>query len=147
MIALDTNLLVYAHHAEFPQHRRAFELVRNTAEGTEPWGIPWPCLGEFVSTVTNSRWFEPPSTMKEAVDQLDTWLASPTLRLLGERQATWPHFRALLTSTGPWRARVHDARIAAICLDHGVEELWTAGRDFSRFPQLHTRNPILGSDG
>lgn len=146
MIALDTNLLVYAHHAEFPQYQRAFELLRRTAEGSEPWGIPWPCLGEFVSTVTNPRWFEPPSTTREAVDQLDAWLASPTLRLLGERRATWPHFRALLMSSGARRARVHDARIVAICLDHGIEELWTADRDFSQFPQLRTRNPILVSD-
>jgi predicted nucleic acid-binding protein len=37
--------------------------------------------------------------------------------------------------------KVHDARIAALCLDHGVSELWTVDRDFSRFP-LVTRNPL-----
>jgi uncharacterized protein len=39
--------------------------------------------------------------------------------------------------------QIHDARIAAICLQHGVSELWTADRDFSRFPQLKTRNPLV----
>jgi predicted nucleic acid-binding protein len=39
--------------------------------------------------------------------------------------------------------RVYDARIAAICLQHGVRELWTADRDFSRFPQLKTVNPLI----
>jgi predicted nucleic acid-binding protein len=38
--------------------------------------------------------------------------------------------------------RVHDARIAALCLAHGVRELWTADRDFSRFPSLATSNPL-----
>jgi uncharacterized protein len=38
---------------------------------------------------------------------------------------------------------VHDARIAALCLSHGVRELWSADRDFSRFPRLRTRNPLL----
>ena len=40
---------------------------------------------------------------------------------------------------------VHDARIAAICVAHGVEELYTRDRDFSIFPELRTRDPILGS--
>ena len=39
--------------------------------------------------------------------------------------------------------KVHDARIAAICLSHGVDVLFTADRDFSHFPDLKTRNPLL----
>ena len=38
---------------------------------------------------------------------------------------------------------VHDARIAALCLDHGVHEFWTADRDFARFPDLRVRNPLV----
>jgi predicted nucleic acid-binding protein len=37
---------------------------------------------------------------------------------------------------------VHDARIAAVCLAHGVEEFWSVDRDFSRFPQLPVVNPL-----
>ena len=37
---------------------------------------------------------------------------------------------------------VHDARIAALCLHHGVKKLLSADRDFSRFPQLVTANPL-----
>ena len=39
--------------------------------------------------------------------------------------------------------RVHDARIAAVCILHGVRELWSADRDFSRFPDLKVRNPLI----
>ncbi|MEK6245650.1 MAG: hypothetical protein AABM33_14270 [Pseudomonadota bacterium] len=38
---------------------------------------------------------------------------------------------------------IHDARIAALCLHHGVKELWTVDRDFSRFPALRVRNPLV----
>ena len=31
---------------------------------------------------------------------------------------------------------VHDARVAAICVAHGVEELLTADRDFALFPEV-----------
>jgi predicted nucleic acid-binding protein len=44
-------------------------------------------------------------------------------------------------------AQVHDARIAALCLHHGVTELWTADRDFGRFPELRTRNPLIDAAG
>lgn len=40
-------------------------------------------------------------------------------------------------------AMVHDGRIAALCLHHGVSELWTADRDFSRFATLAVRNPLV----
>ena len=143
MIAVDTNLLVYAHREEFPHHKRANELIRDLATGRAPWGIPWPCVGEFVSVVTSPRPFKRPSTAQEVAIQLDVWVHAPTARLLGERADTWQHFRALLVTSGLTRASVHDARIAAICLDHRVRELWSADRDFSRFPALTTRNPLI----
>src|SRR5699024_9884608 len=51
--------------------------------------------------------------------------------------------RSLVTDGRVVGPRVHDARIAAICLSHGISELWTADRDFSRFPALKTRNPLV----
>jgi predicted nucleic acid-binding protein len=54
----------------------------------------------------------------------------------------WTFLARLLTErkiTGP---AVHDARIAALCLANGVRELWSADRDFSRFPDLRTANPL-----
>jgi hypothetical protein len=38
---------------------------------------------------------------------------------------------------------VHDARVAALCLRHGVRTLFTADRDFSRFPTLKVKNPLV----
>lgn len=37
---------------------------------------------------------------------------------------------------------LRDAKIAAICLQNGVREFWTADREFSRFPGLRTVNPL-----
>ena len=36
----------------------------------------------------------------------------------------------------------HDAHIAALVVEHGASELWTADRDFARFPGVHVRNPF-----
>ncbi len=143
MIAVDTNVLVYAHRREPREHEAAYERVRELAEGSEPWGIPWPCVYEFFSVVTNPRiWKDAASTPEEAWMQMEAWFDAPGLRLLGETEG----FVALLAGFAR-RPRVrgpiiHDARVAAICLAHGVEKLITRDRDFSLFPELAAENPF-----
>ncbi len=143
MIALDTNLLVYAHRRDQDQHEAAASAVRSVAESVEPWAIPWPCVHEFLAIVTHPRIFEPPSPLSTALEQIDAWLESPTLVLLSERADHWRHLRLLVEAGDVRGPRVHDARVAALCHAHGVTELWTADRDFGRFPQLRTRNPLV----
>ena len=142
MIAVDTNILVYAHRRDAEFHPAAARRLRELAEGRATWAIPWPCLHEFVAFVTHPRIWDPPSSTRQAVEQVDAWLESPTLVLLGEPPGYWPTLRRLLEEgrvTGPL---VHDARVAAICLAHGVREFWTVDRDFGRFPRLRVRNPL-----
>jgi hypothetical protein len=38
---------------------------------------------------------------------------------------------------------VHDVRIAALCVVNGVSELLAADRNFGRFNELKTRNPLI----
>ena len=143
MIAVDTNVLVYAHRRESRVHEAARVVLRELAEGDRPWAIPWPCGHEFLSVVTTRRiWRGAQSTPDQAWSQLRAWTDSPTNRLLGEttdflgileRFACRPRVRGPL---------VHDARVAAICVAHGVDELLTRDRDFGLFPELKTRNPF-----
>ncbi len=143
MWAIDTNVLVHAHRADSPFHRAASTTVRALAEGDAAWAIPWPCLHEFYATVTHPKVFQPPSTAEEGLRQIEAWMGSPSLVLLGEGPDHAARLAALVRAgkvTGP---RVHDARIAAICLAHRVTVLLTADRDFGRFPSLVTRNPLV----
>ena len=142
MIALDTNVLVYAHRDDGPFHETARELVRGLAEGPATWGIPWPCVHEFLAVVTHPRIFRPPSTMAQALAQVKAWRASPTLALLGEEQDHLEILGGLLRDGDVRGPQVHDARVAAICISGGVRELWSVDRDFSRYPQLRTVNPL-----
>ena len=103
MIAVDTNLLVYAYRADSEWHERADGCIRN---------------------------------------QVDAWIESPSLVLLAEGQEHWSELRTQIEAGRIAGPRVHDARIAVLCLAHGVRELWTADRDFSRFANLATANPL-----
>lgn len=145
MIAVDTNVLVYAHRADSEFNDEAYTCVEKLAVGTARWSIPWPCVHEFFSIVTHPKIYDPPSSGEQAIEQVEAWLESPSLVLLQEAPNHWDALKPLLVAgkvTGP---RVHDARIAALCLAHGVVELWSADRDFSRFPALRTRNPLSES--
>lgn len=143
MIAVDTNILVYAHRQEVPQHPAAKNLLRDLASGQTRWAIPWPCCYEFFGIVTHRRiWKEAASTPQQAWAQLEAWAGSPALSLLGESGDFMPVLKKYTLRPRVSGPVVHDARVAAICAAHGVEELLTADRDFSLFPELRIRNPF-----
>ena len=143
MIAVDTNILVYAHRIDSPWHPAAEKCVRELAEGRESWAVPWPCVHEFFSIVTHPRIYDPPTPPAAALDQIDAWLESPSLVLLAESPAYWTVLKSVLSRSGVRGPRVHDGRIAALCREHGVRELWSTDRDFTRFAEIKTRNPLL----
>jgi uncharacterized protein len=143
VIAIDTNLLVYAHRSDSKFHAIARETIEQLRHQPAPWAIAWPCVHEFIAIVTHPRIYKPASKLEDALAFVEALLASPELHLLAESSNYFEKLRQLSVAarlTGP---RIHDARIAALCLHHGVRELWSADRDFSLFPQLKHRNPLV----
>jgi toxin-antitoxin system PIN domain toxin len=136
VIAVDTNVLVYAHMSGSPFHERAKSALAELAEGSAFWAIPSPCLYEFYCVVTHRDIYSPPSTPAQALQQIGGWRSSPTLRVITE---THDHLDVMaeLARRGELRgSMIYDARVSAICLSHGVHELMTMDRDFTRFPEL-----------
>ena len=143
MIAIDTNILVYAHRRESRAHEQAAAAIRLLAEGDSAWAIPWPCCYEFLSVVTNRRiWQDDTTSPERAWDQIAAWTASPSNRLIGETDDFLEILERFVRRPRVVGGAVHDARIAAICVAHGVDALLTRDRDFTLFPELRTRNPI-----
>lgn len=128
---------------DLPENSVAFELITSLAKSDNLWAIPWPCLYEFLSVITNRAvWKDNVATIEQAWKQIENWFDSPSNQPIGETEnflkilgdfVKRPHVRG---------AVVYDARIAAICVANGVEELLTRDRDFSLFPELKTRNPF-----
>jgi toxin-antitoxin system PIN domain toxin len=143
LIGVDTNILVYAHREDSPFHIAAVRRVAELAEGRASWAIPWPCLHEFLAIVTHPRIYAPPSSLARALAQVEAWLESPSLTLLAESAAHWTTLSSLLVDGRVAGPQVHDARVAALCREHGVRELWSADRDFSRFAGLFVVNPLV----
>jgi predicted nucleic acid-binding protein len=142
LIAVDTNLLVYSHRRECPLHTGAWSCMRELVASRRAWAIPVHCLVEFAAVVSNSRIWRQVSTPEHIAAQVTAWRSSPDLRLLSDDDAVWERCAGLARSGRILAGQWYDARIAAVCLSHGVSELWTVDRDYSRFPDLETVNPL-----
>jgi uncharacterized protein len=143
VIAVDTNVLVYSHRREVAEHVVALRVLSELANGDSRWAIPWPCVYEFFSVVTNARiWKDAVSSPAQAWQQIEAWMDSPSLSLLSETDDFRATLQGLATRARVRGAVIHDARVAAICLAHGVRELLSRDRDFSLFPELALRNPF-----
>ncbi len=144
MIAVDTNILVYAHRADSPFHDRARSALESLAAGPRPWAIPWPCVHEFFAVVTHPRIYKTATPTQMVFAQLRALQSLPNLAFIAEADEHLLHLEPLALAARLQGGAIHDARIAAICLAHGVSELWSADRDFSRLPALAVRNPLIG---
>ncbi|MHB8309155.1 MAG: TA system VapC family ribonuclease toxin [Metallibacterium sp.] len=147
MIAVDTTILVYAHRPDYAQmHALALTAMNALANSRRPWAIPWPCVHEFVGNVTNRRIYKTPTSLAMALQAASVWLASDQVQLLHESPGHFHTLSELCVDADVCGSQIHDARIAAICVDHGVSQLWTVDRDFSRFhARLPVRNPLKSS--
>jgi toxin-antitoxin system PIN domain toxin len=142
VIAVDTNLLVYAHRREMPFNQHARQALTEAVAGSEPVCVPWPCVHEFLAVVSNPRIFRDPTPMDVALDAVKRLLASLSGGFLAEGKGYLGALERIARPALLQGALVHDARVVALCLFYGVRVLWSADRDFSRFPELTVINPL-----
>jgi uncharacterized protein len=143
VIAVDTNILVYAHRRDSAWHEPAVAKMAVLCEGGNRWALPWPCVHEFLAIVTHPEIYSPPSTIAQALDQVEVWLAAPGILLLTEGEGHWLALRGVVEGGRTRGPQMHDARVAALCHQHGIDQLWTADRDFARFRGVKTHNPLV----
>jgi hypothetical protein len=138
LIAVDTNVLVYAHRPGSSHHELAADWLRHLAEGPVPWGLPVFVLGEFVRVVTHPKIFAEPSSLDVAFGFVAAVLESPTLRLLTPGERFVALFEECVRRAEARGNLAFDAQIAAVCREAGAASLLTRDRDFLRFPGIET---------
>ena len=141
MIAIDTNLLIYAHRARTPQHAGARKAIERAAAGSRGWGVAASVLPEFWSVVTHPASEGRPSTPAQAATFVRAltdagaviWLPGPGFgeRLLQAASALSVH--------GP---RIFDLQIALTAFEGGATELWTHDAAFITVPGLRIADPL-----
>ncbi len=142
MIALDTNVLVYAHRSLCPEHAAAVSAIERAVAGGRGWGIALPAISEFWSVVTHPRCLPRPSKASEAGDFIGSLLRSGggTIWMpgmdFGERLM---NTAVALGVAGP---RIFDLQIALMAFEGGATELWSHDAAFVSVPGLPVSDPL-----
>lgn len=142
MILVDSNLLVYAHVASFPQHEAARTWLDGQLNGPTAVGLPWESLVAFVRLVSNPRVFERPLPVGAAWEQAKSWLGCANAWAPLPAENHHELLDGLLGKAATRSNHVPDAHLAALALGHGLTLCSTDG-DFARFPGLRYSNPLL----
>lgn len=91
---------------------------------------------------THPRIYNPPTSAARKLEQIGDWLESPSLLLLAEGDRHRATLRELASKARIAGPVIHEARIVALCLQHGVPKPWSPSRDFGRFSKLRAVNPL-----
>jgi toxin-antitoxin system PIN domain toxin len=143
MIAVDTNILIYAHRKDAPAHTRAKHAVERLLGGGGQVLLPLHCAVEFYAVVTGRGMKGQSTPPLAAIAFLESLLGLPNVLLGTDTPNTWARFVTLLRENNISGAHTHDARIAAVCIDYAVEALWSTDRQLSDIPQLKVVNPLV----
>jgi len=142
MIAIDTNLLIYAHRAATPEHRGAKTALSKASAASGGWGIPLPSVAEFLAVVTHTASSGRPSTPTEAAAFL-TALREARAKILAPGPGFADRQLQLAVDLAVAGGRIFDLQIALCALDGGATELWTHDRRFVKVPGLRLRDPLI----
>lgn len=146
MIAVDANVLIYAHRRETEFNAIATASLVRLAEGMEPWALPVFCVTEFMRVVTHRRVFNPPSTIAQAMDFINGVVDAPTCCVALPGADFLGHLDTAARRADARGNLMFDAQIVALCREHGITEIITNDRDFRRFERLriHRLDEVSG---
>ncbi len=141
MIAIDANLLVYAHVDSYRQHDAARGWLEDQLAGTPRVGLPWSSLLAFVRLVTNPRLFSQPEPIADAWDQVEAWLDAESSWIPAPTPRHREVLRTCLITSGMGANDVPDAHLAALAIEHGLS-LASNDSGFARFDGLGWFDPL-----
>jgi toxin-antitoxin system PIN domain toxin len=141
VIVVDANLLIYAHNSDSADFDRSREWLEHVLSEETPVGLPWAVIHAFLRLTTGKVVLPRPLDVETATTIIDEWLSLPSITILEAGPGYWPIFRELLRKAKISGKMVTDAHIAALAIEHDAA-LYTADRDFRRFPGLRVINPL-----
>jgi toxin-antitoxin system PIN domain toxin len=142
MIAIDANLLIYAHRAGTPEHRKGRRAIEKAASDPRGWGVALPCIAEFWAIVTHPLAAGGPSTAHQAQTFLRSLLVDGGARVWAPQEGFWERLTGLAGGLGVQGPRIFDLQIALTALENGATEIWSHDRGFAAVPGLRVYDPL-----
>jgi uncharacterized protein len=141
VIVIDANLLIYSYDLDSTYHKKSRAWLEEALSGAEAVGLPWQSVSAFLRVITNRRLSGMRVSLQQAVQVVDEWFQQPNVQMLVPADQHWSVLRQMILEGQASGPLVSDAEIAAITIEHGGV-LYTADRDFARFPGLRWKNPL-----
>jgi toxin-antitoxin system PIN domain toxin len=137
----DINVLINAHREDAVDHEKYAEWLMNLANGSAAFALSSVTLGGFLRIVTNPRIFRPVTPIDLALQFCRELAARPSAAFIQPGARHWSIMSDLIERSGVSGARVSDAYLAALAIEHGCDVV-TSDRDFARFPDVRWRHPL-----
>lgn len=141
MIVVDANLLIYAYDKASSHYPKSHSWLEDALSRTDPVGLPWQSIAAFLRVMTNPKLHGRQYSLNEATEIVDAWIAQSNVRVLTPADDHWHQFRRTILQGSASGPLVSDAEVAALTIEYGGV-LYTADRDFARFPGLRWVNPL-----
>ncbi len=140
-VAIDANILLYASDESSPRQPSARALLEDLALGPDLVYLFWPVVMAYLRIATHPGVFRSPLEPASARANVADLIRRPHVRCPGEGDGFWALFEATVEPDVVRGNLVTDAHIATLMRQHGVAAIWTADRDFRRFPGITMRDP------
>ena len=145
MIFCDVNVLVYAFRKDVERHAAYHSWLTSRLQGDEPVALSSVVLSSFVRIVTHPRIYRDPAPTEAALDFVQVLRDAPASVPLAAGPRHWEIFDRLCRKVGARGNLVQDTYLAALAIEHGAT-LYSADRDFTRFPGLRWQHPMEEDD-
>lgn len=143
MLAVDTNILVYAADADSQFHIPCRDWLERQRARPGAWYTTWGIVYEFLRVTTHPRVLRRPWSTPAAWKFVTTLLASPGLDILVPTKRHSDVAEEVILEL-PYLAGnlLHDAHTAILMREHGIGRICTRDTDFNRFPFLEVIDPL-----
>ncbi len=142
MIAVDTNLLVFAHRTRVPEHRAARKAIERASMDAAGWGFTLTNLLEFWSVVTHPAAPPRPSSPAEASAFVQALIKDADAQIWLPSAGLEQRLMQLGTELRICGPRIFDLTIALTAFEAGAREIWTHDLGFLSIPGLRTVYPL-----
>jgi toxin-antitoxin system PIN domain toxin len=143
VLAVDTNILVYAADADSQFHVPCRDWLERQRARPDAWYTTWGIIYEFLRVTTHPRVLRRPWSAPAAWEFVTVLLASPGLGILVPTQRHSDVAGEVILEL-PYLAGnlLHDAHTAILMREHGIGRICTRDTDFNRFAFLEVIDPL-----